>query len=125
MLIVARFQPRIYSTVNRIKIFWVQSPLLLAFVPSFVFLEVYFVIDKLSTELKQTVPYYVNRSMTKGVMIDINCNPLVELKRILLLCRGVLFCVSSEISFRYFTTSFFRRSRSSPLNRFTKHSLRN
>ena len=81
-------------------------------------------IDKLSTELNQTVPYYVNRLMTKGVMIDINCNPLVELKIILLFCRGVLFFVSSEIFFRYFTTSFFRRSRSSPLNRFTKHSLR-
>ena len=53
-------------------------------------------IDKLSTELKQTVPYYVNRLMTKGVMIDINCNPLVELKIILLLCSGVLFCVVFE-----------------------------
>ena len=105
--------------------FLVQSPLFLAFVPIFVFLEVHFVIDKLSMELKQTVPYYVNRLMTKGVMIDINCNPLVELKIILLLCRGVLFCVSSEIYFRYLTTSSFRRSRSSPLNRFTKHSLRN
>ena len=30
-------------------------------------------------ELKQTVPYYVNRLMTKGAMIDINGNPLVEL----------------------------------------------
>ena len=37
--------------------------------------------------------------MTKGVIIDINCNPLVELKIILLLCRGVLFGVSSEIFF--------------------------
>ena len=35
--------------------------------------------------------------MTKGVMIDINCNPLVEI--ILLLCRGVLFCISSEVFF--------------------------
>ena len=56
-------------------------------------------IDKLSTELKQTVPYYVNRLVTQRVMIDINCNPLVELKIILLLCRGVLFCVRSEIFF--------------------------
>ena len=56
-------------------------------------------IAKLSTKLKQIVPYYVNRLMTKGLMIDINCNPLVELKIILLLCRGVLFCVSSEIFF--------------------------
>ena len=71
----------------------------------------------MSTELKQIVSFYVNRLFTKGVMIDINWNPLVELKIILLLCRGVLFCVSSEISFRYFTTSSFRRSRSSPLNK--------
>ena len=35
--------------------------------------------------------------MTKRVMIDINCNPLVELKIIIHLCRGILFCVSSEI----------------------------
>ena len=82
-------------------------------------------IDKLSTELKQTVPYYVNRLMTKGVMIDINCNPLVEVKLILLLCRRVLFWVSSEMSSRYFTTSSFQRSGSSTLNRFTKFSLRN
>ena len=79
--------------------FLVQSSLFLAFVSIFAFLEVYFVIDKLSTELKQTVPYYINRLMTKGVMIDINCNPLVELKLFLLLCRGVLFCVSSECFF--------------------------
>ena len=52
-------------------------------------------IDKLSTEIKQTVLCYVNRVMTKGMMIDINCIPLVELKIILLLC-----------SFCYFTTSF-------------------
>ena len=91
------------------QIFLVQSPLFLAFVLIFVLLYVYFVIDKLSTELKQTVQYYVNRLMTKGVMIDISCNPLVELKIIFLLCRGVIFCVSSEISFRYFTTSSFRR----------------
>ena len=82
-------------------------------------------IDKLSTELKQTVPYYVNCLMTKGVMKDINCNPLVEFKIILPLCRGALSCVSSEIFFQYFSASSFRRSRSSPLNRFTKHSLRN
>ena len=31
--------------------------------------------------------------MTKVVIIDINCNPLVELESILLLCRGVLFFV--------------------------------
>ena len=56
------------------QIFLVESSLFLPFVPIFVFLEVYFKIDKLSTELKQTVPYYVNRLMTKGVIIDINCN---------------------------------------------------
>ena len=41
-------------------------------------------IDKLSTKLKPTVPYYV--TMTNGVIVDINCNPLVEFK-IVLLCR--------------------------------------
>ena len=66
-------------------------------------------IDKLSTELKQTVPDYVYRLMTKGVMIDINCNPLVERKINLLLCRGVLFCVSSEIFFSIFYYVFFPR----------------
>ena len=40
--------------------------------------------------------------MTKVVIIDINCNPLVELESILLLCRGVLFCISSEIYFDIF-----------------------
>ena len=43
-------------------------------------------------ELKQTVPYCVNRLMTKGVMIDINCNPLVELK-IILFCVEEFFFV--------------------------------
>ena len=82
-------------------------------------------IDKLSTELKQTVLYYVNRLMRKGVMIYINCNPLVEFKIFLPLCGGVPFCVSSDFFFRYFTTTSFRRSRCSLLYRFTKHSLRN
>ena len=59
----------------------------------------YFKFDKVSMELKQTVPYYVNQLMTKRVMIDINCNHLVELKIIIILCRGVLICVSSEILF--------------------------
>ena len=40
--------------------------------------------EDLSTELKQSVPYYVYLLMTKGVMIDIDCNLLVELKIILL-----------------------------------------
>ena len=82
-------------------------------------------IDKLSTQLKLIAPYYVNPLMTKGVMIDINYNALVELKISLLLCRGVLFCISSENFFQFFTTSFFRKSQSSPLNRFIKYSLRN
>ena len=37
--------------------------------------------------------------MTKGVRIDINCNPLVELKIILLLCRGVLFVLVLKFLF--------------------------
>ena len=45
------------------------------------------------------VLYYVNCLMTKTVMIDINCNPLVELKIIPLLCRRVLYCVISAIFF--------------------------
>ena len=92
---------------------------------NFAILEVYFVHDKLNTEIKQTIPYYVNLFMTKGVMIDINRKPLVELKISLLLWRGVLFCVSSDFCFRYFTTSSFRSSRKSPLNWFTKNSPRN
>ena len=95
MLICCSFSTSHLQHFKQNQNFLVQSALFLAFVSIFVFLEVYFVIDKLSTELKQTVPHYVNRLMTKGVMIDINCNPLVELKIILLLCRGILFCVSS------------------------------
>ena len=63
-------------------------------------------IDKLSTELKQTVSYYINLLMTKRVMIDINCNSLVELKIVLLLCRGVLFCVGSEFFLLIFSYVF-------------------
>ena len=120
MLIVARFQYRIYSTVNRFKIFWYNLLfLLLLFQFLFSWKCTLWLINWVRNE-NQTVPYYVNHLMTKVVIIDINCNPLVELESILLVCRGVLFCISSEISFRYFS-----RSRSSPLNRFTKHSLRN
>ena len=43
-------------------------------------------IDKLSKELEQTDPYYVNRLMTKGVITDINCKPFGELKIVLILC---------------------------------------
>ena len=82
-------------------------------------------IDKLSKELKQTDPYYVNRLMTKGVITDINCKPSGELKVVLLLCNEVLLRVSSDISLRYFTMSTFRRSFSSPRSKFTRHSLRN
>ena len=57
----------------------------------------YFVIDKLSTDMIQTVSYYINRLMTKGVIIVINSNSLVEFEMILLLCGGVIFCVISEI----------------------------
>ena len=56
-------------------------------------------IDRLSTELKRNFPYYVNRSMIKDVTIGIKCNPLVEPKIILILCRRDLFYVSSEIYF--------------------------
>ena len=82
-------------------------------------------IDKLSKELEQTDSYYVNRLMTKGVITDINCKPFGELKIVLLLCSEVLLRVSSDISLRYFTTSTFRRSFSSPRSKFTRHSLRN
>ena len=82
-------------------------------------------IDKLSKELEQTDPYYVNRLMTKGLITDINCKPFGELKMVLLLCSEVLLRVSSDISLRYFTTSFFRRSFSSPPSKFSRHSLRN
>ena len=82
-------------------------------------------IDKLSKELEQTDPYYVNRLMTKGVITYINCKPFGELKTVLLLCSEVLLRVSSDSSLRYFTTSTFRRSFSSPRSKFTRHSLRN
>ena len=82
-------------------------------------------IDKLSKELEQIDPYYVNRLMTKGLITDINCKPFGELKMVLLLCSEVLLRVSSDISLRYFTTSFFRRSFSSPRSKFSRHSLRN
>ena len=84
-----------------------------------------FVIDKLSKELEQTDPYYVNRLMTKGVITDTNCKHFGELKIVLLLCSEFLLRVSSDISRRYFTTSTFQRSLSSPRSKFTRHSLRN
>ena len=97
----------------------VQFLIFLASVPILDFLEVYFVIDKLSKELEQTDPYYVNGLMTKGVITDINCKPFGELKIVLLLCSEVLLRVSSDISIRYFTTSIFRRYFNSPRSKFT------
>ena len=78
-------------------------------------------IDKLSKELEQTNPYYVNRLMTKGMITAINCKPFVEIKLVLLLCSEVVLRVSSDISLRYFTTSTFRRSFSSTRSKFTRH----
>ena len=82
-------------------------------------------IVKLSKELEQTDPYYVNRLMTKRVITDINCKPFGELKIVLLLCSEDLLRVSSDISRRYFTTSTFQRSFSLPRSKITRHSLRN
>ena len=82
-------------------------------------------IDKLIKELEPTDPYYVNRSMTKGVITNFICKPFGELKILLLLCSEVLLRVSSDNSLRYFTTSTFRRSFSSPRSKFTRYSLRN
>ena len=55
-------------------------------------------IDKLSENLEQTDPYYVNRLMTKGVITDINCKPFGELKIILLLCSEIFLRVSCNNS---------------------------
>ena len=98
MLIVTRVQPRIYSIVNRIKVFW------------YILSDVFFVTESLSKELEQTDPYYVNRFGTKGVISEISCKPLGELKAVLLLSSEVLLRVISDISLRYFTTPTFRRS---------------
>ena len=125
MLIVTRFQLCVYSTVDRIKIVWYNLLFFLLLFQFWFFLEVYFVIDKLSKELEQTDPYYVNRLMTKGVITHINCNPCGELKIVLLLCSEVLLRVSSDVSLQYFTTSTFQGSFSSPRSKFTRHSLRN
>ena len=37
--------------------------------------------------------------MTIGVMVDINCNPLIELEMIQLLCKGVIFLLVLEFIF--------------------------
>ena len=67
MLIITRFQPRIYRTVNSIKMFWYNLLFFFVFVPIVFFLEAYFVIDKVSTEFKETVPFYVNLFFKKKV----------------------------------------------------------
>ena len=67
-------------------------------------------IDNLSKDLEQTDSYYVNHFMTKGVIKDISCKHLGELKIVLLLCSEVLLRVSSDISLRSFTTSTCWRS---------------
>ena len=103
----------------------VQSPLFLAFVPILVCLEVYFVIDKFSKELEQFDSYYINRLMTKGVITDNNCKRFGELKIVLLLSSEVFLRVRSDVSLRYFTTSTFQGSFSSPQSKFTRQSLRN
>ena len=82
-------------------------------------------VDKMSKELEQTDPYYVNRLMTKGKITDNNFKTFGELKIVLLLCSQVLLRVSSHSSLRYFTTSTFRRYFSSPRSKFTGQSLRN
>ena len=82
-------------------------------------------IDKLSKELEQTDLYSVNRLMAKRVIRDNNCKIFEELKIVVLLCSEILLRVSSDISLRYFTTSTFRRSCSSPRSKFTRHSLKN
>ena len=66
-------------------------------------------IDKFSKELEQTDPYYVNRLMTKGVIININCKPFGELKILLILCSEVPLRVSSDISLRFFTYVYFSK----------------
>ena len=101
MLIVTRFQPRIYSTKTRIKI-------------------EYFVIDELSKELEQTDPYYGNCLRRKGVIRVISCKPLGELKIILLLCSEVPLRVIFDIFLCYFNMSIFRRSCSSPQSKFSE-----
>ena len=55
-------------------------------------------IDKLSKEIEQTDLYYVNQSMTKGVIREISCKLLGELK-IVLLCSEVLHHVIFNDSF--------------------------
>ena len=124
MLIDTRFQPRIYSTVNSSKNFGTIFSFS-CFCSNLGFLGAYFVIDKPSKELEQTDLYSVNRLMAKRVIRDNNCKIFEELKIVVLLCSEILLRVSSDISLRYFTTSTFRRSCSSPRSKFTRHSLKN
>ena len=62
-------------------------------------------IDKLSKELEQTDPCYFIRLMTKGLITDINCKSLGELKIVRFLYSEILLRVSSDISLRYLNTS--------------------
>ena len=56
--------------------------------------------------------------MTKRVIRDVICEPFGELKIVLLLSSETLLRVISDISYRFFTTSTFRRSCSSPRCKF-------
>ena len=58
-------------------------------------------INKLSTGLRQTAPYYVNRLMTKELIININCNPLVKFETNLLLSSFFVFTLISFSNFYY------------------------
>ena len=65
-------------------------------------------IDKLSTELKQSVPHYVIRLRTSGLIIDVNCNSLVDLKIVLFLsCLNESFFVLILNFFLIFHYAFF------------------
>ena len=97
VLIVTRSQPRIFSTVIWIKVFWYSLFLL-----SFQFLfswKFTLLLIKCVRNKNNFFAYYFNRLMTNRAKTDINCNILVELKLGLTLCRGFLFCVKSELFF--------------------------
>ena len=68
-------------------------------------------IDKLSTELKQSVPHYVIPLRTNGVIIDVNCNYLANLKIVLLLSclNESFFVLILNFFFVEFYYAFFPR----------------
>ena len=70
-------------------------------------MEKFFGVDKLSKKLEQIDPYYVNRLMTKGVIVDNNCKHFGELKKCFLLCHEVLLYASSGITLRFLLRLFF------------------